>query len=167
MLSKLQNLRDEREQGFTLIELLVVILIIGILSAIAIPAFLHQRKSAVDSSVESDVSNAAKQVETWITKQGATITDLPDKATAATTVLNDIEVSDGTRLRFSGTSGAYCIRGTNKGGDVSNQEIDGTQPTQGFVYRSDKGGMQKGAGACQTADYPGGSKFSINADGFE
>ena len=65
MTTKLQTLREEREDGFTLIELLVVILIIGILSAIAIPAFLNQRKSAVDASVQSDVKNAATLVEDW------------------------------------------------------------------------------------------------------
>jgi len=51
--------RDENEKGFTLIELLVVILIIGVLAAIAIPAFLNQREGAWQSQVESDLKNAA------------------------------------------------------------------------------------------------------------
>jgi type IV pilus assembly protein PilA len=47
-----------RTKGFTLIELLVVVIIIGILTSIATPVFLNQRKAAWRASVQADVHNA-------------------------------------------------------------------------------------------------------------
>ena len=58
------------EDGFTLIELLVVILIIGILSAIAIPAFLSQRSRAWDSAAETAARNIAVNVAAETTARG-------------------------------------------------------------------------------------------------
>lgn len=151
---------DEMEEGFTLIELIVVIIIIGILAAIAIPAFLNQRKSAVDASVQSDLRNSGSLMlieslegktltrTVSINKDGVIgfATARARTSTSTEFDFSSIRVSEGNTLIFqpSMIDGGVCIFGVNPAGDVAAK-------APGYTFDSNEGGMlSRGAtpGAC-------------------
>lgn len=149
MLSQMKQIREDREQGFTIIELLVVIVIIGILAAITVPSFLNQRKSAVDSSVRTDVASAAKVVENWIIKNPSKV--VPSGSVTYSTSGNPtidgevltsgmtgFKVSENTKLTITATAprGTFMIKGENDKGDKS-------LPSAGIIFNSKAGGLQQ------------------------
>jgi type IV pilus assembly protein PilA len=111
----LQNLRarmnarlsGDREAGFTLIELLVVMLILGILAAIAIPAFFNQRNKATDSDAKALARTAQTAIETYATDNQGDYTG----AEPADLVAIEPTLEDATELTVvSATATGYEVR---------------------------------------------------------
>jgi prepilin-type N-terminal cleavage/methylation domain-containing protein len=66
----LQHLTQKKKnEGFTLIELLVVIIIIGILSAIALPSFLNQAAKARGAEAKSNVGSMNRGQQAYFLQQ--------------------------------------------------------------------------------------------------
>jgi len=70
--------KKKGNDGFTLIELLVVIIIIGILSAIALPSFLNQANKARQSEAKTYVGSMNRAQQAFYMENNEFATDLLD-----------------------------------------------------------------------------------------
>ncbi len=138
----LQNLRakvgarlnGEGEAGFTLIELLVVMLILGILAAIAIPAFFNQREKAGDAQAKSAVRTAETAMETWATEHGGHY-ETEAGAAPTSTELHEIEP---TLIDEAGADNAITV---NEGGEETFEVTSTSGTGNTFSIAREEGGV--------------------------
>ena len=114
----LQNLRakvgarlsGDSEAGFTLIELLVVMLILGILAAIALPAFFNQKDKAGDAKAKEYAHSAQVAMETYSTDHNGSYegADEPGELTAIEPTLSsailEVEVTAPGKYKITSKS---------------------------------------------------------------
>jgi general secretion pathway protein G len=64
--------RRKSEQGFTLLELMIVMVIIGILAAIAVPAYVNAVRSAREATLKADLYTMRRAIDSYtVDKQKA------------------------------------------------------------------------------------------------
>jgi type IV pilus assembly protein PilA len=105
------RLNGDNESGFTLIELLVVMLILGILAAIALPAFFNQRDKAGDAKAKETAHSAQVAIETCATDNGGSYLPCDDLAVLA--AIEPTLTGEAVTFPVAATIDTYSIRVTS------------------------------------------------------
>ncbi len=130
MIAKLRKRLRHEEKGFTLIELLVVVIILGILTAIAVPSYLSFRGRSEDAANKSNVRSFIPTIESYYadhsTYVGASLAGLKASYDQA------LDLSKYVLPSASLTGTGYCVQ----------------SPTTGTHIWHYSPGTQISAGAC-------------------
>jgi type IV pilus assembly protein PilA len=112
--------RNILHQGFTLVELMIVIVIVGILSAVALPNFLNQTKKAAATEAKQSVSSIFKQAHAYVLENGELGTLSTDCTAYAGTQSGNFTYG------CSGTETAFVVKAT---GSTANKNTNGVSVT--------------------------------------
>lgn len=135
---KFLRIRNQRlyseEHGFSLLELVIVIVILGILTAISIPVYLEQQKTAIRAQVDQDVMSTAQALSQWQNAQNEfnaipTTAVFNSKIKTATDAQTNITFSVGDW--GNPNTRQFCITGT--------KNIGGTYQVHYNTYTKEKG----------------------------
>ena len=112
--------RNLLEKGFTLVELMIVIVIVGVLSAVALPQFLNQTGKAKLTEAKTLASSYVKLYETEKLVSTAAANALPcptntdDFDFDCSTTAGSVIVTPNTNSSFTAGESTFALNGQNK-----------------------------------------------------
>ena len=121
------NSKNLLEKGFTLVELMIVIVIVGILSAVALPNFLSQTEKAKATEAKSQISSYLKQAGAEWMEAGTVSTTVAAMTDGKFAYTDDTATSGaaagGSNEATSSTNAFLVLKatgnGASSGGDAS------------------------------------------------
>ena len=105
-------------KGFTLVEIMIVVVIIGLLAAMAIPAFQKVRSSSQDKAVTNNMRQLGAAADQYFLENGTSTADLTSLigsqayVKALNTVANEaypLAFTQGNAIIVSGISGSRTL----------------------------------------------------------
>ena len=148
---------NNNQEGFTLVELIVVVVIIGILSAIAIPSFQNASKKAKQKGAAAQISTYIKASQAFYSEFGSPVKNAGDLANYVNVVQcryhmvtyckntnnqQDIGVDSPSSTSWNSTSGMYSM--TMRSSDNNRFRLNALpqrQDTWASTYSSEEYGV--------------------------
>ncbi len=111
------------KKGFTLVEIMIVVVIIGLLAAMAIPAFQKVRENAIEKGLVNDGRQIGQAAQQYFLENGVTtvafsvdsdtgiitspLTDYVEQITPKTVFSGDVEVGESFTLTRGGLTETF------------------------------------------------------------